>query len=322
MSRSPIFGRNGQQAGDFRDHAPWWGGDLQTLRNLFLTRQLPLPSQSTTWNPNIHGSGDRLTGTLEEPAAHATKSPMIVLIHGLTGIRGPHLHPGICTLPSDRAVVRSSDLTCVARAPPARLKGLLSRRLRLRHSGCARWTWQYANAAWRFFGRLLPGRQHPSQPPRASQTAPSTHRRGCRFGTDRASTGLPANYGGAECASPSVYSAANETRCSGLSRIIVSGATSIERARSVFAFDDQWVAPRNGFRDAWDYYERTASARHVGAITVPTLMLHAWNDPWLPIKPYLVLKELALPKVEIRLARSGGHVGFHGADTSKRGTMA
>jgi predicted alpha/beta-fold hydrolase len=49
----------------------------------------------------------------------------------------------------------------------------------------------------------------------------------------------------------------------------------------------------------------------VPLITTPTLMLHARNDPWIPVHPYLEAKTSASPQVEIVLARSGGHVGFH-----------
>ncbi len=86
---------------------------------------------------------------------------------------------------------------------------------------------------------------------------------------------------------------------------------AITEARSVYAFDDQWVAPRNGFRDAEDYYARTAGARHLESISVPTLLLHAMNDPWIPVRPYLERPQPASPHVEIVVARSGGHVGFH-----------
>ncbi|MHA1517669.1 MAG: YheT family hydrolase, partial [Alphaproteobacteria bacterium] len=86
---------------------------------------------------------------------------------------------------------------------------------------------------------------------------------------------------------------------------------TIERTATIFEFDDQWVAPRNGFEDAADYYTRTAGAQFVRDIAVPTLMLHAANDPWIPIEPYLGLKTLDNPNVELLLAESGGHLGFH-----------
>ena len=46
-------------------------------------------------------------------------------------------------------------------------------------------------------------------------------------------------------------------------------------------------------------------------VTVPTLMLHASNDPWIPVQPYLSAQHEAGIYVKIVIARSGGHVGFH-----------
>jgi len=85
----------------------------------------------------------------------------------------------------------------------------------------------------------------------------------------------------------------------------------IENARSVYEFDDRWVAPRNGFRDAEDYYERTAGARRIASIPIPTLLLHARNDPWISVEPYLGLAGSTASPVQILVAQSGGHVGFH-----------
>ncbi|MBS0270971.1 MAG: alpha/beta fold hydrolase [Proteobacteria bacterium] len=86
---------------------------------------------------------------------------------------------------------------------------------------------------------------------------------------------------------------------------------SIEGARSIYEFDDGWVAPRNGFHGARDYYERTAGSRYVNDIRIPTLMLHACNDPWIPVAPYLELQHRHFSCVEILIASGGGHVGFH-----------
>lgn len=94
-------------------------------------------------------------------------------------------------------------------------------------------------------------------------------------------------------------------------RLAPAEREAIIEARSVYAFDHRWVAPRNGFRDAEDYYARTAGARQLSSISVPTLLLHAMNDPWIPVRPYLELQRPASPHVEIVVARSGGHVGFH-----------
>src|SRR5690348_1565707 len=74
----------------FLARAPWWGGDLQTLRN-YLVRQLaPLPAAERLHLPMRDGSGDRLVASLHRPVAAGTRRPLVVLIHGLTGSEQSH----------------------------------------------------------------------------------------------------------------------------------------------------------------------------------------------------------------------------------------
>jgi predicted alpha/beta-fold hydrolase len=78
-------------------------------------------------------------------------------------------------------------------------------------------------------------------------------------------------------------------------------------ARNLYEFDNVVTAPLHGYRDADDYWDR-ASARHVlDDITVPTLVLNAQNDPFLP--PHH-LPQKAAPLVKLEYPAEGGHVGF------------
>ena len=78
-------------------------------------------------------------------------------------------------------------------------------------------------------------------------------------------------------------------------------------ARSLYEFDDVVTAPLHGYRNTDDYWDR-ASARHVIAdITVPTLVLNAKNDPFLPAEH---LPKSASPQVTLDYPDHGGHVGF------------
>lgn len=78
-------------------------------------------------------------------------------------------------------------------------------------------------------------------------------------------------------------------------------------ARDLHAFDNVVTAPLHGYRDADDYWHR-ASARHVlQDITVPTLVLNALNDPFLPGQH---LPRSASAAVTLDYPRHGGHVGF------------
>jgi predicted alpha/beta-fold hydrolase len=78
-------------------------------------------------------------------------------------------------------------------------------------------------------------------------------------------------------------------------------------ARDLYAFDNVVTAPLHGYRDTDDYWHR-ASARHVlDDITVPTLVLNARNDPFLPGEH---LPAKAAPSVTLEYPSDGGHVGF------------
>lgn len=60
---------------------------------------------------------------------------------------------------------------------------------------------------------------------------------------------------------------------------------TILASRTIVDYDDGFVGPKNGFAGADDYYRRCSSNRFMPA-TVPTLVLHALNDPWIPREVY------------------------------------
>lgn len=78
-------------------------------------------------------------------------------------------------------------------------------------------------------------------------------------------------------------------------------------ARNLYEFDNVITAPLHGYRNADDYWDR-ASAKHVlHDITVPTLVLNAQNDPFLPMQH---LPRTASHHVTLEYPLEGGHVGF------------
>lgn len=82
---------------------------------------------------------------------------------------------------------------------------------------------------------------------------------------------------------------------------------ALRAARDLYAFDNVVTAPLHGYRDTDDYWDR-ASAKHVlGDITVPTLVLNALNDPFLPGRH---LPRRAAACVQLDYPEHGGHVGF------------
>ena len=83
----------------------------------------------------------------------------------------------------------------------------------------------------------------------------------------------------------------------------------VRASRSLRDFDNVVTAPLHGFRDTDDYWTRASSRPHLSAVRVPTLVLNARDDPFLP--------EASLPDerdvsdaVKLEFPSRGGHVGF------------
>jgi hypothetical protein len=81
------------------------------------------------------------------------------------------------------------------------------------------------------------------------------------------------------------------------------------RARTMREFDDVFTAPVHGFRDTDDYWTRASSKPWLARITVPTLVLNARNDPFLPAFA-LPRPGQSAPHVTLDFPAEGGHVGF------------
>jgi predicted alpha/beta-fold hydrolase len=75
-------------------------------------------------------------------------------------------------------------------------------------------------------------------------------------------------------------------------------------------FDDKVTAHYCGFEGASDYYERSAAANVVDRIAVPTLILHAANDPFIRILADTRQKILSNPHITFVETEDGGHCSF------------
>ena len=83
-----------------------------------------------------------------------------------------------------------------------------------------------------------------------------------------------------------------------------------KRVHSIRTYDEYIVAPNCGFLGADDYYTRAASARVLDRIAVPTLILHALDDPFIRILPETLEKMNANPHIAFIETKHGGHCGF------------
>jgi predicted alpha/beta-fold hydrolase len=89
-------------------------------------------------------------------------------------------------------------------------------------------------------------------------------------------------------------------------------ATKLRAVRTVRAYDELVIAPMHGFPNAHDYYVRTSSGPLLGQIEVPTLLVHAADDPMVTepsVRPSL---RQASRAIRIAWSERGGHVGWFG----------
>lgn len=300
----------------FIPRAPWLGADLQTLRNFlrrpavdlspFACERIELPMRD--------GSGDRLVGDLNLPAA-PTDKPLVVLIHGLTGCStgtymlvsaGHLLQLGYPVLrlnlrgagPARRLcrqqyhAGRSEDLRdALAALPPAlAARGIVAVGYSLG-----------ANMLLKYMGE-----QGGDGPVRAAAaiSAPidlAAASRRLRAPRNRVYHGWLLRRMQEEALAGDGFSPAERE--------------VVRRARSVYEFDERLVAPRNGFTGADDYYARCSAIRFLPRIAVPTLVIHALDDPWIPGATYRAVAWAENRHLVPLLPARGGHVGFHGVGT-------
>jgi predicted alpha/beta-fold hydrolase len=93
----------------------------------------------------------------------------------------------------------------------------------------------------------------------------------------------------------------------------------LARLRTLREIDDAFTAPDGGYASAADYYERSGARHVLSAIQVPTLIITAQNDPFIPYRIFEVPAIRMNPWIRLAAPRHGGHCGFvqrarHGED--------
>jgi predicted alpha/beta-fold hydrolase len=83
----------------------------------------------------------------------------------------------------------------------------------------------------------------------------------------------------------------------------------IAHAHDLREFDDTYTAPMHGFRNALDYWTRASGKPWLPKIAVPTLVLNARNDPFIPAAS-LPGPEECSPSILLHQPTDGGHAGF------------
>jgi uncharacterized protein len=299
----------------FSPRFPWWGGHLQTVASIFV-------GQPATVAPHVSdrvalalddGSGDRMLAMLDRPRHPRPGKPFVVLIHGMPGsedssymvrmsrylldaghqvlrlnLRGAGPSRAVCG--GQYSAAASGDLRLALAAMPAEWhrNGLIA-------------------VGYSLGGAILLkylGEQGRHTPLLAAATVSAPID---LLGTSRQLMGNPLYHAW-------VFRRMKQEALGRGARLTPAERSGIEASLTLRAFDDRFVAPRNGFRSAEEYYARCSALNFLPGIAVPTLLLTALDDPWVPGSTYrgndLRANRLLTPV----LSRHGGHVGFHARD--------
>lgn len=299
----------------FRPRLPWWGPDLQTIRSVMVkSRALDGHTGERLFFPL--GDGDRLAAMLNRTKS-AKKLPLIVLVHGLTGLEdsfymcesaGHYLSRGFSVLRLNlRGAGRSrpycrmqyhagssDDLARLFASLPADLtaNGVVAVGYSLGANLLLKYLGEHGDAAKLIAAAVV------SAPLDLAATSQRLN-----AWRNTAYQRYLLRYMKVEAVAPGAELSPAERR-------------AVLGARSVWEFDDVYSAPRAGFDGAADYYARTSSGRFLAGVTVPTLVIHALDDPWVPAEPYRAFDWQNHRNLHDVLTSRGGHVGFHGDDVA------
>lgn len=289
----------------FRARLPWLGGDLQTLRNSLVKPQPPIenwPAEPVSFDM-ADGTGDQLHGLLHRPRvdqlAEDRSRPLALLVHGLGGTR-------------ESAYMRITAVHLLRAAFPVL-------RLNLRGAG------EPPGTTKEFY--------HAGRTEDLKQVIGSLNGGLAAHGVVLIGFSLGGNlvlkylaeYGALAPVMAAITVSASIDLDAAQRRIAMTRNRVYHRAilqwvlrerkevlppiRSLLDFDNHFVAPANGFKDAREYYRHSSAGPMLGAIRRPVLMIHAEDDPWIPAASYRGIAPN--PNLISLILRSGGHVGFH-----------
>lgn len=83
----------------------------------------------------------------------------------------------------------------------------------------------------------------------------------------------------------------------------------LNHCHSFWQFDDKIVAPINGFRSAVDYYRQASCSKYLIDIDIPTLIIHAKDDP-IMTPDIIPTADKISASTTLEISEYGGHLGF------------
>jgi predicted alpha/beta-fold hydrolase len=322
----------------FRQRPPWWGADLQTLRDTLRGCRLEEHQAEVVQLPV--GPDASLVGLLDQPL-QGNPQALVLVCHGLGGSSDSDgtrrlamalRREGFAVLRLNlRGAGRGRELAPGSYAADCSrdlLPVLRQLRLLADHLGASRSPLPLAGAGLSLGGTILLNasraalqRREPGLDALACISSPldlaACSRQFARPRNRLYERWLTRRLCHQVLADPQGLSEAERQALQGR-----------ERPRTILAFDTLITAPRWGYASVEEYYA-SASPIHwlaTGPELPPTLLLHAADDPWVPAGPAMALAAgdpAALPRrLEICLSERGGHNGFHGHGDSAWGSWS
>lgn len=300
---------------EFKRQFKWRGADMQTLRNVICGPALSLQGDYQRISFEL-ASGQCLKAALHRPEKSASR-PLIVIIHGLTGdeTSANVMSTAACFSGRGFAVLR---LNLRGAGPSAQtstgpyhggLSADLSQvidQLLLRNYGTGIILYGISlggNMMLKYLGEK--GAQAPVLAAIGVSTPLSLRAVQRRLMAPRNRL-----YHNHLLSGMKAYARQMAVKVTGKreARLLAKAAA----ARTILEYDDQFIAPAHGMSGAAEYYRIHSAEAYVENIRTPTLLIHARNDPWVPVAAYHKRRWLADGAVSLLIADDGGHVGFHG----------
>lgn len=292
----------------FRPRPPWLGGHLQTVRDRIVRPRYPVPPAETLMV--AVSDGDKLAVQLNRPQRRPV-GPVVTLVHGLGGsaesgyLRASAyglLAAGFAVARVDLRGAGRSGKSCAGLYHAGRTDDLRAVLRRLADEAATLALVGFSlggNLILKLLGEPLEGIPVVAG---AAISAPLD----LALGTDHLSR---VAFGAYER-----YLTAKMRRDLARpgSAITAEERARLSRVRGLLDFDNAITAPRNGWQDAAEYYAVNSALGFLSAITLPTLVIHAMDDPMIPAAPYRGVDWAALPTITRAITAHGGHVGFHG----------
>lgn len=300
--------------------APWWlpGGHLQTIWPALQSRRdhaSRLPGTAgyrrERW---LTPDGDFIDVDWQDsPSGLPGTAPLLVLFHGLEGSSSSHYA---------LAFARYARLQGWAFVVPhfRGCSGELNQAARAYHSG------DHEEIGW-ILQRLRLQTPHPMMTVGVSLGGNAL----LRWAQEAGSQALPVASAVASISAPIDLSASGQAMGRGFNRWVYTRmflstmkpkamkklaqypglfrADALLAARTLYEFDNVFTAPLHGFKNTVDYWQRASAKPHLASLQVPTLVLNALNDPFVPADS-LPRQGSVGSHVTLWQPLHGGHVGF------------